>query len=324
MFDATKLLKRNAAEAAADIERYCAETAKLPKHLFNDPPSTDPSQLRDAAYFMEPLVSWGTHPTTEGTLQLPQPLADKIQAAHDDWAMALTVADTVGLDFTWMTQLASYDYWSLATIGAVADQAATVDPFWSPIPIYQTLVEYGKLRYVRALAQGDVTQALSEVQHLADLIHSSGLLIGDIHAAKLLALGQQLGAAAQQLGYAAPPPPPLDAASYQQFRGLALAGTAFMMPGVDEAVMRRAMDCVPDRCVAINEAVSMRREMERLSESEDDAFWDLAEKLTCDLPFLKLLRGSPPSNLDALSGYLSDNGAPSLPLEKLFGSDPAQ
>jgi hypothetical protein len=321
MFNASKLLKRNAGEAAANIERYCAETAKLPKHVFKEPPSTDPARLRDAAYFMEPLVTWETHPPSEGTLQLPQPLADKIRAAHDDWATALSATDTVGLDFTWMTQLMSYDYWSLATVGAVADQATTVDPFWAPIPDYQTLVLYGKLRYVRALARGDVARALTEVQHLADLIHTSGLLIGDIHAAKLLSLGQQFEAAAQQRGYPALPPPPLDSTSYDQFHDLTLAGTAFLMPGVDEAVVKRALDCVPDPCVAINDAVAVHREMERLAESDDHAFWDLAESQTCDPSFLKLIKGSPSSKLDALSGYLSDNGAPSLPLEKLFGPD---
>jgi hypothetical protein len=321
MFEATKLLKRNAAEAAAYIERYCAETAKLPKHLFNDPPGADPGHLRDAAYFMEPLVSWETHPRSEGTLQLPQPLVDKIQAAHDDWATALSATDTVGLDFSWMTQLLSYDTWSLASVGAVADQAGIVDPFWAPIPYYPTLVQYGKLRYVRALAQGDLGQATTEVQHLADLMHTSGLLIGDFQAAKLLVLGQQLEAATLQRGYPALPPPPLDSASYDQFHDLSLAGTAFVMPGVDEAVMQRAMDCVPDPCAAINEAIGMHREMERLAESDDSAFWVFAESHTCDLPFLRLIKGSPSGRLDALSGYLSDNGAPSLPLEKLFGPE---
>ena len=47
-----------------------------------------------------------------------------------------------------------------------------------------------------------------------------------------------------------------------------------MMPGVDDAIFRRAAECVPDPCVAISEAVGQRREMERLSEQEDDgAFW---------------------------------------------------
>jgi hypothetical protein len=317
MFDASKLLKRNAAEAAANLERYCAETAKLPKHVFAD--RSDAGPLRDAAYFLEPLVTWETHPPIIGILQLPQPLIDKIRATHDDWATMLSPADATGLDFGWMAQLLNYDYWSLATVGPVADQAATVDPFYSPIPSYQTFVHYAKLRYVRALAQGDVAEAMKEVQHLADLLHSNGILIAEIHAAKLVSLGQQLEMAATQQGYSPMAPPPLDSAGYDQFHDLTLAGIAFMMPGVDDATLKRAVECVPDPCVAINDAVAQHREMERLSEQEDDgAFRSLARSLTCDSSLMRLIEGSPSSNLDALAGYLS--GEP-LPLEKLFGPE---
>jgi hypothetical protein len=317
MFDASKLLKRNAAEAAANVERYCAETAKLPKQVFDDPPDAGP--LRDAAYFLEPLVTWETHPPTAGILQLPQPLIDKIRGAHDDWATLLSASDAAGLDFGWMAQLLSYDHWSLATVGPVVDQAATVDPFYSPIPSYQTFVEYAKLRYVRALAEGDVTDAMSEVQHLADLLHSNGIFIAEIHAAKLVSLGQQLEMAAAQRGYPSMVPPRLDSSGYDQFHDLMLAGIAFTMPGVDDTVLKRAMECVPEPCSAINDAVAQRREMERLSEQEDDGFfWSIAESLTCDSALLNLLKGSPSSNLDALAGYLS--GEP-LPLEKLFGPE---
>jgi hypothetical protein len=318
MFDASKLLERNAAEAAANVERYCAETATLPKHIFDDPPDAGPR--RDAAHFLEPLVTWETHPPRQGTLQLPPVLSDKIGATQDNWATVLAPSDTAGIDFGWMTQLLNYDYWSLATVGPVAEQAATVDPFWSPIPSYQTFVAYAKLRYVRALAQGDVAEAINEVQHLADLLHSNGILIAEIQAAKLVSLGSQFETAATQLGHSPGAPARLNAAGYDRFRDLTLAGVAFVMPGVDDAVLKRAMDCVPDPCGAINEAVSIHREMERLSEREnDDSFWTLAEGRTCDPALLNLMRGSPSSNLDALSKYLSDNGP--LPLEKLFGPE---
>ena len=317
MFEVSKLLKRNAAEAAANVERYCAETAKLPRHIFDDPP--DAGLQRDAAYFLEPLVTWETQPPTVGVLQLPQPLSDKIQAARDDWATALSVSDAAGLDFSWMAQLLNYDTWSLATVGPVVDQAATVDPFYSPIPNYQAFGQYAKLRYVRALAQGDLIEAVNEVQHLADLLHSNGITIAEIHAAKLVRLGQQVEVAAAQRGYPSVAPRALDSSGYDAFHDLTLAGVAFMMPGVDDAVLKRATACVPDPCVAISEAIAQRREMERFSEQEDDeSFWSFAGSLPCDSALLNLLKGSPSSNLDALAGNLS--GDP-LPLERLFGPE---
>ena len=114
-------------------------------------------------------------------------------------------------------------------------------------------------------------------------------------------------------------PTALDSAGYDRFHDLTLAGSAFMMPGVDDAVLKRAVECVPNPCVAISEAVAQRREMERLSEQEDDdSFWTFAASLTCDSALLNLLKSSPSSNLDALAGFLS--GEP-LPLEKLIGPE---
>jgi hypothetical protein len=324
MFDVSKLLQRNAAEAAANVERYCAEAAKLPKHIFDDPPDAGAGPLRDAAYFMEPLVTWETHPPSEGLLQLPQPLVDRIRAAGRNWATQLSAADTAGLDFDWLAQLQSYDYWSLASAGAVADQAATIDPLMAPIPDYRPLIYYAKLRLVRALAYGDLGIALAQVQHLADIVHSNGITIAEFEAARIVSLEQPFQTAAVAQGYPplnsggdAAPAAPLDSAGYDQFHDLTMAGVAFALPGVDDAVFQRAMGCTPSPCAAITDAVALHRELDRLSDrGDDDPFWSFADGHACDAPLVDLLKASPSGGLENLASWL---GGEPLPLEKLFG-----
>ncbi len=316
MMDASALLRRNAAEAAADVARYCAEAAKAPKHLFDDPP--DAGASRDAAWFLEPLVTWEGRPPTVGLLELPPPLVDRIRASGSDWTTALTVADTAGLDFDWMAQLQSYDYWSLATAGAMAEQGPTVDPFNASLPYYPLLIQWAKLRYVRALGQGDLAEAIAEVQQLAYMIHTNGLTLADASAIVIVALQSQLAIAAAQQGYPSLPPAPLDGEGSRQLRDLLIAGAAFTLPGVDESVFERAMQCVPDPCVALNEGLAQHRELDPLSErGDDDPFWSYAASHRCgDAPLLDLIKGSPSGSVGSLSGFL----AGPLPLERLFGT----
>jgi hypothetical protein len=113
---------------------------------------------------------------------------------------------------------------------------------------------------------------------------------------------------------------PLDASSYTRYRNLTVASAAFMWPGVDDVVSRRAADCAPDPCAAINEAVGLHRAMERLSDREDESFWAFASRRTCDSSLLNLLESSPPSSLEALSRDLSSDP---LPLEKYLAPETA-
>jgi hypothetical protein len=318
LFDLSKLLEKNAALAEMNVDRYCAETSKLPKHVFDDLP--DGGQQRDAAYLMEPLVTWNTHPPREGLLALPPALVDRIRAAGTDWPTALTARDAAGLDFSWMAQLQGYDDWSLATVGAVADTASTIDPLWSPIPDYGVLTAYAKLRLVQALQQGDTAAALAQVRHLANIVASNGILIAQIQAARLISLEQPFLAATARPED--PPPdsnaPVLDSAWLKRFRDLSLAGAEFALPGVDDAVFKKAMACVPDPCATISEAISMRVELRRISDQIDDpSFWSYAKQQSCDQNLVALLSATPSGSIEELAREIGEG--PST-LEELFGA----
>jgi len=326
LFEISTKLHLNAVEAAENVERYCAETAKLPKP-FASPPAVDPddpsTQERDAAYFLLPRVSWYTHPRTVGTLELPAALIASLRAAGDGWPTALTVADTMGLDFSWMPQLAQFDHWSLATVGPLADQAAEVDPFNMPIPDYQSLMDWAKLRLVQALATsqaGDAAAALGDVQHLADLIASNGILIATQAAAHIVWYEQQLEGAASSAGLPLPPgtPPFADQADYQRFQDLALTGVAFMFPGVDPAVAKRGLACSPTPCAILGEQIGLRREYDSFTDTaEDQGSFGLADRSSCDRTYLQLIETSPSAGIEALDGMMGSE----LLLEKLFGPE---
>jgi hypothetical protein len=187
----------------------------------------------------------------------------------------LSVADTTGLDFNWLTQLSDFDHWSLATLGPTAESAASVDPFSLPIPSYWLLVYYAKLRFVRALGDGNVADAMNEVQHLADLIHSNGIAIADAVASRIVGVESQFIAVAAQHGYSGVDNyAPLDPADAVAFHDIALAGFAFIYPGVDDAVAKRALSCMPSPCAALSERITLRREMESFTDTaEHEGKW---------------------------------------------------
>jgi len=323
LFWISSKLHLNAVEAAQNVERYCAETAKLPKP-FASAPAVDPddpnTQQRDAAYFLLPRVGWYTHPRRIGTLELSAALVKRLRGAADAWPATLTAADTAGLDFSWMSRLAQFDHWSLATVGPVAERAAEVDPFNLPIPDYQSLMDWAKLRLVQALGAGDSAAAIGDVQHMADLIASNGIFIANEAAAHIVGYEQRFDGAAGAAGIPLPlgNPPFADQAESQRFQDVALTGVAFMFPGVDPAVAKRALACSPTPCAMLGEQIALRREYDSFTDTaEDDGSFELADQSSCDRTYLQLIETSPSAGIESLDGMMGSE----LLLEKLFGAE---
>jgi hypothetical protein len=219
-----------------------------------------------------------------------------------------------------MSQLGQFDHWSLATLGPFAEQAATVDPFLAPIPYYLPLMDWAKLRLVQALATGDAS-ALGDVQHLADLIASNGILIAEFSAAHIVLYEQQFENVASSTSLPLPPgtSPFANQGDYQSFHDLALAGASFMFPGVDPAVARRGLSCSPTPCVLLSEWIGMRRELDSFTDTaEDQNSFGLADQSGCDRTLFEALETAPSAGIEALDGYMESDP---LPLERLFGSE---
>jgi hypothetical protein len=150
------------------------------------------------------------------------------------------------------------------------------------------------------------------VRHLANIVASNGIIIAQIQAARLISLEQPFLAAPD------PNAEVLDSEWLKRFRDLSLAGAEFALPGVDDAVFKQAMACVPNPCATISEAVSMRVELRHISDQIDDpSFWSYAKQQSCDRDLIALLSTTPSGSIEELARELGEG--PST-LEELFGA----
>ncbi len=207
-------------------------------------------------------------------------------------------------------------------MGAFAEHAAEVDPFNASIPDYLPLMDWAKLRLVRALdasEAGDAAAALGDVQHLADLIASNDILIAEFSAAHIVWYEQQFEGVASSAGLPLPAGtlPFAVQADYRRFQDLSLASIAFAFPGVDPAVAKRGIDCSPTACAILGEQIGLRREYDSFADTaEDQDSFGLADRSGCDRTLFEMQETSPSAGIERLGGF-----GPELPLEKLFGPD---
>jgi hypothetical protein len=177
------LLNENAANADKYLDKFCEGAKKLhADHWAGGEPGTQ----TDAAAFMAPLMD-NEKPLDDppGKLHLSQAFRDRLSGYHQDWPTLITDQDLAGLDGSWHRALQQFDHWSLFGAGRLRD-VAPGNSFEDPIPNYASLLSWTRLRYALALRKGDLAQASSEVLHLANLIRSQALLIGDMIAVVLL------------------------------------------------------------------------------------------------------------------------------------------
>ncbi|HEY2031502.1 MAG TPA: hypothetical protein VGH20_20060 [Myxococcales bacterium] len=280
-------LAKNAANAEKYVDKFCSEAEKL-----RAKPTMPPAGASaDAAPFMAGRVDYEKPlDLPHGSLYLPEELRTRLRAA--DWISKVTDADLAGRDFSWMAALGKFDHWSLLGAGRLRDYADN-DVLHGPIPNYSSLVGWAKLRYALALRQGDAAAASLEVRHLADLIRSQGILIGEmvaIHIYRFDVPARQAAAAAGQdvSRWIAP-----DLDDLQRQRELGFAALDFGYPGVDAATLRKAMSCAVAPCTALVEAVAVTKSLRGASVSDNlDVLNQLASERGCPADVLSRLNGT--------------------------------
>jgi hypothetical protein len=233
----------NAARAAESLEQFCAESHRvraLPDlgHVTHD---------RDAAMYLAVRVDWENGQL--GLLHLAEPLLARMSSPERNWRF-FTAADYAGLDFSWLTALADYDHWSIATDGPLKN-AQTIDFFTSPQPDFSSLQQWAKLRLIKGKNEGDLARASAEVRHLADLCASTETMNGEFQRTAMHAIER----AVWELAALEPPTPLPTEDEANAYRALVVAGAYFLLPGVSDEVRERALDCAPSRCASISEAI---------------------------------------------------------------------
>jgi hypothetical protein len=305
-------LQQNAARAKAEVDRFCELNDKVKKApLFDEKPGT-----KDAAIFMASRVDWegsGSEPPRLGSLHLATPLREKLRA-NAFFLSTVTDDDLRGLDFTWLKQLLAFDVWTFGGDGSGEElrYAAMV----AAIPNFVVLQQWVKLRFARALRDGDWNDAVLEVRHLAYLTHTMSIAISDAIAVSLFKLELRAREQAEQLGVAAvaslPPPPDVSVLDAQ--RETAVKSGWFVAPGVDKETREKALRCTALPCTTVVEGLSLHSSLRTWADpGELEAFVEATKGFTqCDTSMTRRLMKMPPATLDDLHWLLEQEDGPLL------------
>jgi hypothetical protein len=306
------LLNENAANADKYVDQFCEGTKKLQA---DHPAGGDPGTQSDAAQFMAPLMDY-EKPLDEppGKLHLAQPFRDRISGYHQDWPTLITDQDLAGLDFSWLTALQQFDHWSLFGAGRLRD-VAPGNSFEDPIPNYSSLLYWTRLRYALALRKGDLAQASSDVLHLANLIRSQALLLGDMVAVALVRQDAHMRASVLASGGDVSRWPAPDVNELQSYRQLDFASIYFTYPGVSEATLRKAVDCMPSLCTALNEGAAANHAIGAYVDADNlELIASLSQQHGCDPGSIERARKSQQlSPLDALTSAVDSTLGVEIP-----------
>lgn len=153
-----------------------------------------PGAGADAGPFLNPRLPWDgperlkskweqSRPKDVASLQLDKAVADELRK-QKSWLDAPS-AVWEKLDFAWMGQLSGYGYWELQT-GSPWSLGETFDWLEAPLPGFQLLITWSKLRLLKGLADGQPAAASAEVRQLAKLSFTTEILLGEMIALAIL------------------------------------------------------------------------------------------------------------------------------------------
>lgn len=176
--------------AARNVDRWLEEARVLAAHPIFAVERPD----RDAGELLNRLVPWSGDDLGEWEkgapeLELPDDARELLEgypAVKD--AAALTALSST-LSFDWMKALAQYGYWELT-------ERSPVEPWLSknaamaPVPRYDVLSTWCKLRLWQAHLDGDMPAAVAEVRQLAWLALSNETLIGAMISVALYSIAE--------------------------------------------------------------------------------------------------------------------------------------
>ena len=249
-------LAKNAADADAYVDKLCEEHRKLGE---KNPLRDLPKRQRDAAFFLAPLIDYEA-PLDKpvGRLHLPDELRQRIASYGPDWPTRIDARDAAGLDFSWMSALAQFDHWSVLAAGRLRD-VPPGNAYREPIPNYIGLQVWSKLRLAMALRDGDVLSASNEVRHLADLIRSQQLLIGEMVGLAIYRIDAHARTYAKAAGASIDDWPEAEGEQFNRYRATSFSSIYFAYPGVKPETLKRAMECTPAPCSALLEGAVASR-----------------------------------------------------------------
>lgn len=293
-----QFLADNAATAEKHVDRYCAET----KDLVSRKELVAPPRERDAAVYMAGRTDW--EGGRIGLLHLPDSIVQRMGNPPGAWRQAGPDL-YAGLDFGWMTELLQFDHWSLLGAGPLRDKAE-VNFFEEILPNYMPLMSWSKLRLLKGVHEGNLAQASVEVRHLAELIGSTGSLVGEMVRVSIYNLERLVW---EDVGRPVPEGLP-SRDDGGRLRNSAFAGLYLLYPGVPRAVKEKALKCIPMRCAALIEGIGVTASLRHLVPGAQEELDWLLTQTPCDSALAARAARSPPITREVLG--MNFNGDASL------------
>lgn len=138
----------------------------------------------DAGEFLNSRIVWtGGNGAGSGVLNLPASLQEKFRIWGVNWIDKGGEIPWQQIDLTWMSQLSKYDHWDLHRYCNACDsQVFTLGLTEHKRPNYIVLQIWAKLRLLRGIQEGKNDESAQEVRHLARLISSQELILGEMTA----------------------------------------------------------------------------------------------------------------------------------------------
>lgn len=223
--------------------------------------ATDPAGA-DAGEFLNSRLGWigdqgaidrycADHPCAHSELAIPEAVGELVKSS--DWLQRAAAVDWTKIDLQWLRRLHNYQTWNIERDSPVALVEQYEFPA-SPVPDYQALLQWSRLRLMRAVVDGNVDAAVADTRQLARLSYSTENLLGGAIAVAIL--GQEERLTTVELPANAWRTLPLfTQQDARRLRGLLFIGPLFIWHDAPESAVQVWQSFKVGRCAALAEVV---------------------------------------------------------------------
>ena len=171
-------------------------------YLDDDPLFNKIERTKNADTLINKYISWGenTHtPQYDEQLKILKKIFNEFPSWMKDTEQFNSLVKTIkssNLNTYWVAELFNYDHWDFHNHSLINENFSKIPMSTGlarigimsslPIPNYKELALWGLVNVINEHNKGDASNGLYTLRKIAELFHSSGTLIGNMNAVKIL------------------------------------------------------------------------------------------------------------------------------------------